>query len=209
MLEELKTLHLRDFGIIIEFLPDDEERATLENNIQIALANGLIDLDDAIDIREVRSLKIANQVLKIAKRNKQEREQEATQANIQAQAQANQQSQQAQAMMEIEKEKQLLEGQKSLKQFEDGLAAAALEREVVKKKELMQFEFDLAVKLEGAKAQPTAKDVFSEGRKDEREVLKETNKKQMHKEKLGASGFESKGNDVINNKIDLGNHGPR
>jgi hypothetical protein len=73
----------------------------------------------------------------------------------------------------------------------------------------MQFEFDLAVQLEAAKSQPTAKDEFSENRKDQREGMKEGNKRQMHKEKLNASGFESKGNDSINKGIDLGSFEPR
>lgn len=209
ILDELRNLHLRDFGILVELMPDDEEKQVLENNIQIALANGLIDLDDAIDIREVRNLKTANQLLKLAKRKKYQREQEANQANIQAQAEANQANQQMAAQMEVVKGQQLEQAKQGTIQLEDQLADKALQREVKAKKELMMFEYELNVKLEAAKAQPNAKDEFLEGRKDQREVLKETNKQQMHKEKIGAKGFESKGNDVINNKIDLGSYEPR
>jgi len=209
ILEELKDLHLRDFGITIELMPDEEERQVLENNIQIALGNQMIDLDDAIDIREVQNSKLANQLLKLSKRKKAEREAEAAQQNMQAQAEANIQTQQAAAQMEIQKAQQLTNGQKDLAAFNDNLAKGSLDREVEKKKELMQFEFDLAVQLEAAKSQPTAKDEFSENRKDQREGMKEGNKRQMHKEKLNASGFESKGNDSINKGIDLGSFEPR
>ena len=209
ILEELRSLHLRDFGILVELMPDEEEKQILENNIQVALANGLIDLDDAIDIREVRNLKTANQVLKLAKRKKWEREQEANQANIQAQAEANQANQQMAANMEIAKGQQLEQAKQGTLQFEDKLSEGSLSREVKAKKELMLFEYELAVKLEGAKAMPSEKDNFLEGRKDNREVMKENNKKQMHKEKIGAKGFESKGNDVINKGIGLGSHDPR
>jgi len=209
ILDELKGLHLRDFGITIELMPDEEERQVLENNIQIALGNQMIDLDDAIDIREVQNSKLANQLLKLSKRKKAEREAEAAQQNMQAQAQANMQTQQAAAQLEVQKSQQITQGQKDLAAFNDNLAKGSLDREVEKKKELMQFEFDLAVQLEAAKSQPTAKDEFSEGRKDQREGLKEGNKRQMHKEKLSASGFESKGNDSINKGIDLGSFEPR
>ena len=86
------TLHMRDFGIYIEMEPDEEEKQMLENNIQTALSAQLIDLDDAIDIRQIQNLKLANQVLKIRRKKKAERDQMLQQQNIQAQAQANAQA---------------------------------------------------------------------------------------------------------------------
>lgn len=209
ILDELRELHLRDFGIIIELTPDAEEKQVLENNIQVALANNLIDLDDAIDIREVRTLKTANQLLKLAKRKKFERDQAASQANIAAQAQANQQNTQMAAQMEMQKEVTKTENEKSLSAFNADLAKAAMDNEVQKKKELMQFEFDLAVKLEAAKGMPTGRDTFIEGKKDQRDLMKEQNKRVMQGEKLGGKKFESKGNDILNGNIDLGSYDPR
>ena len=209
ILDELRDLHLRDFGILIELMPDEEEKQQLENNIQVALANGLIDLDDAIDIREVKNLKTANQLLKLAKRKKFEREQEANQANIEAQAQANAQAQQAAAQMEIAKNAELEKLKRQTINLEASIADNKLHLEVEKKKELMLLEFQLNMQLEQAKGMPTVRDGFIEGRKDEREVLKEANKNRMHKEKLGAKRFESAGNDVVNDRIDLGSHEPR
>ena len=94
ILEEIGDLHLHDFGISITLMPDEEEKAMLENNIQTALSAGLIDLSDAIDIREVRNLKLANQLLKLRRKKKQEKDQLMQQQNMQAQAQANMQAQQ-------------------------------------------------------------------------------------------------------------------
>jgi hypothetical protein len=74
-LSEMSELHLYDFGIFIELEPDEEEKALLENNIQVALSQQLIDLDDAIDVRQVKNLKLANELLKLKKRKKQERDQ--------------------------------------------------------------------------------------------------------------------------------------
>ena len=105
-LKELEELHLCDFGIFIELAPDEEEKQMLENNIQQALAQQLIDLDDAIDLRDVRNVKLANQLLKIKRKKKLERDQKMQQDNIQAQSQANQQAQQAAAQAEMQKAQQ-------------------------------------------------------------------------------------------------------
>lgn len=209
ILDELKDLHLRDFGIHIELMPDEEEKQMLENNIQVALANGLIDLDDAIDIREVKNLKTANQLLKLAKRKKFERDQAANQANIEAQAQANIQNQQAAAQMEVQKGQSLEEAKQGTLKLQDQLDSNKLLREVKAKKELMLYEFNLNKELEEVKTLPTAKEEYLENRKDSRDAMKEKNKRDMHREKLGAKKFESSGNDVINGKIDLGSYEPR
>jgi hypothetical protein len=209
ILEELSSLHLRDFGIQIELAPDEEERAVLENNIQVALSTGLIDLDDAIDVREVRNLKTANRVLKLAKKKKFEREQEAQQANIQAQAQANQQNQQMAAQMEIEKAKQAEAAKQQTLAFQEQIDSRQLALEVKSKKELMKYEFELAVMLQNQTGLPSMKDQYMEDRKDGRESMKEASKQQMQKQKMGGSGFESKGNDSLNRGIGLGSYEPR
>ena len=103
-LDEMKDLHLYDFGIFLELMPDEEEKAMLENNIQMALQQQLIELADAIDLREIKNIKLANQLLKIRRKRKLENDQAMQQQNIQAQAQANQQAQQAAAQMEMQKE---------------------------------------------------------------------------------------------------------
>lgn len=204
ILEELKELHLRDFGIILELEPDEEEKQMLEQNIQIALGNGLIDLDDAIDIREVRNIKTANQLLKIAKRKKAEREQQANQANIEAQAQANAQMQQAQAQTEMQKKQVETQFNMQELQAEDEIAARALARDVKAKKELMRYEADLAIEVQRATAMPTIKDAYMEDRKDSREQAKDQTKQAIAKHK-----FESRGNDTTSNTTGLGNFNPR
>ena len=209
ILDELSKLHLRDFGILIEFAPDEEERQILENNIQVALANNLIDLDDAIDVREVRNLKTANRVLKLAKKKKFEREQEAQQANIQAQAQANQQNQQMAAQMEIEKAQQAEQAKQSTMQFQEAIDRRQLELEVKSKKELMTYEYELNIRLQQATALPSMKDAYMEDRKDNREGFKEQSKQQMQAQKNGQKQFESNGNDSLNRGIGLGSFEPR
>jgi hypothetical protein len=58
-LDEIRDANLHDFGIFIELEPDDEEKAQLEQNIQMALQTQSIDLEDAIDIRNISNLKLS------------------------------------------------------------------------------------------------------------------------------------------------------
>ena len=87
-LDELMTVNLHDFGIFIELEPDEEEKSKLEENIQTALRTQSINLEDAIDIRQVNNLKLANQLLRKKRKEKQEEQQESKMAEIEAQGQA-------------------------------------------------------------------------------------------------------------------------
>ena len=98
------NLNLHDFGIFLDLEPDEEAKAQLEQNIQVALQSGGIDLEDAIDLRQIRNLKLANQMLKQKRRLKAERDQQAAQANIQAQAEANAKSAEQAALAESQKQ---------------------------------------------------------------------------------------------------------
>ena len=82
LLDEIKELHLHDFGIFIELSPDEEEKQMLEQNIQVCLSAGQIDVDDAIDIRSIKNVKIASQILKVRKKRKEELKNKRQQENI-------------------------------------------------------------------------------------------------------------------------------
>ncbi len=200
-LEELKNLHLHDFGIYIEMLPDEEEKAILENNIQVALSKDSIDLDDAIDLREVRNLKLANQLLKLKRKKKMQRDQMMQQQNIQAQAQANAQQQQAAAQMEMEKNNSKMQADMQLEQTKGQLQSQFLQQEIQGKKELMQFEFELNSKLkEQERMINSQNEEMRENRKDQRvDRQAEHQKAMIDQRKQGDSlnNFESSGNDIL------------
>jgi len=198
-LKEMSELHLYDFGIFIELEPDEEEKQLLENNIQTALAQQLIDLDDAIDIREVRNLKLANQLLKIKRRKKQERDQKLQQENMQAQAQANAQAQQAAAQAEIQKNQAKAQTDSQLEQLKGQTKLTHLQEEVRLKKELMAYEFELNQQLRSQERQSTEKvEGMKEQGKDRRENMKQTSKK-----------FESSGNDILGGGMGLNKFNPQ
>jgi len=186
-LDEMQDLHLYDFGIFITLMPDEEEKQMLENNIQTALSAGLIDLDDAIDIREVQNLKLANQLLKIKRKKKQERDQAIQQQNIQAQAQANAQAQQVAAQAEIQKQQAITAQKAELEQLKGQLELQKLEAEVEAKKQLMAEEFNYNIQLKNMEAANTS--------------ALESQKQ--------AESFESGGNDIIGGGFDLGTFEPK
>ena len=206
-LEELKELHLYDFGIFIELLPDDEEKALLENNIQQSLAQQSIDLDDAIDLREIRNIKLANQLLKVKRKRKAERDQQMQQQNIQAQAQANAEQQQAAAQAETQKNQAKTQAEAQLEQTKSQLKTQFLQAEVQAKKELMQFEFELNSQIKSMEREITEQsEAKREDRKDLRVDRQAMHQKQMIDQRSGGDSlknFESSGNDIITGGVDI------
>jgi hypothetical protein len=212
-LNELKELHLYDFGIFLELMPDEEEKAILENNIQMALQQQSIDLEDAIDVREIRNVKLANQVLKIRRKQKQERDQQVQQQNIQAQADANAQAQQVAAQAEVQKNQAIMQSESQLEQLKAQLKSQHLQQEVAHKKELMQFEFELSAKMHDITSlDDMVKEKNKEDRKDERAKIQASQQSEMIEQKKSGTGpkkFESSGNDVLGKDMGLGTFGPR
>jgi hypothetical protein len=169
ILEEISELYLYDFGIFIEISPDEEERAQLEGNIQAALAKENIDLEDAIDIREQRNLKIANQLLKVKRKAKQERDsQNAREMEaMRAQTQAN--SQRLAAEASANKIKMEAEAKMMVKNSEHDGDIRKLHEEAGLKRELMDHEFDLQMQLKGAEDKAAnQKESLKENAKSER-----------------------------------------
>tara|TARA_R110002050_G_scaffold25369_3_gene67686 strand:+ start:1013 stop:3379 length:2367 start_codon:yes stop_codon:yes gene_type:complete len=198
-LKEMSELHLYDFGIFLELEPDDEEKLLLENNIQTALSQQIIDLDDAIDIRDVRNVKLANQLLKIKRKKKQQRDQQIQQQNIQAQASANAEAQQAAAQSEIQKNQAKAQTDIQVEQSKAQAKLMHLKEEVRLKKELMQFEFELNQQVRDIeRLENRGIEKMKEDGKDKRENMKQTSKK-----------FESSGNDILGGGMGLDKFNPQ
>ena len=146
-LKDLKNIHLYDFGIFFDMVPDEKEKEQLEANIQAALQSGSINLEDAIDIRQINNLKLANQMVKLKRKKAAEAAQAANLANIEAQGAANAQASEAAAMAEVNKRQ--AETDTKLK-FEKGKSQFEIERMRVDaqiKRELMQLEFNYNMQL--------------------------------------------------------------
>ena len=213
ILEELTELHLYDFGISIELMPDEEEKAMLENNIQTALSAGLVDLEDAIDIREVRNLKLANQLLKQRRKKKQERDQAMQQENMQAQANMNMQAQQQAAQTEVQKDQALFQTKAQLEQLKGQIDTQKIQVEADAKKQLMELEFQYNMQLKGMEVEAAKSKISStEDRKDDRTKIQATQQSELidqRKNDSAPKNFESSGNDVMGSGMGLGSFGPR
>ena len=200
-LNELSKLNIHDFGIFLELEPDEEEKQLLENNIQVALKSGQIDLEDVIDIREVNNLKLANQMIKKRRKEKAARDQQAQQANIQAQAQANAKAAEQAALAESQKQQVITEQKIQLEKAKSDFEINKFEREAQVKQQLMELEFNYNMQL--AQAQGQAKiqeDKFKEDRKDERTKIQATQQSELidqRKNDLLPKNFESAGNDTL------------
>ncbi len=200
-LQELENLNTHDFGIFLELEPDEEEKQILEQNVQIALKGGQIDLEDAIDIREVKNLKLANQMLKKRRKDKAARDQQAKQANIQAQSQANAELAEKTALVETQKQQVLTEQKLQLEKAKSDFAVQKMEMEARVKKNLMELEFNFNMQLAQAQGQSKVEeDKFKEDRKDQRTKIQATQQSEMidqRKNDLLPKNFESSGNDSL------------
>ncbi len=147
ILNEIKDLYIYDFGIFINIAPDEEERALLEQNIQMALSKGDIYLEDAIDVREIKNIKLANQLLKLKRKSKQEREEKLAMQQQAMQAQQQLQSQQIAAQSSAEKTKLELQGKMQLKQAEIAFEIEKQKNEAMLKSQLMEQEFQYQIRL--------------------------------------------------------------
>ncbi|QDP66425.1 MAG: putative structural protein [Prokaryotic dsDNA virus sp.] len=189
-LKEMSTLHLHDFGIFLELDPDEDEKQLVENNIQAALSRDQIFLEDVIDIRQIKNIKLANQLLKYRRGKKEAMDQMKAERNIAAQSQANAQAAQAAELAKAQAENIKVESKGKLAQLQSQLELAKLEKEAATKRELMQYEFDLNVKL---------KEMELDAKKDMQKAPSNPEPKK---------GFESSGNDVLGG-IDLSRFEPR
>jgi len=214
-LAEMSELHLYDFGVFIELMPDDEQKAMLENNIQMALQQQTIDLEDAIDVREINNVKLANQVLKIRRKRKIESDQLAKQQNMQAQAQANAQQQQAAAQMEVQKQQALSQSTAQLEQLKAQLELQKMQQEIQAKQQLMALEFEFNMRLKGIETEGLKnREKEKEDRKDERTRIQASQQSELIEQRKGnqpAKKFESAGNDILGGRdvTDMSSFTPR
>ena len=179
-LDELANLNIHDFGIFIELEPDEEEKAQLEQNVQIALKTQSIYLEDAIDIREVKNLKLANQLLKFRRKKKQEYDEKVKLENIQAQAKANAQAAEQASLAEMQKQQALAETtlqiEKGKSQFE--MQKMQMQAEIEKQMLELKYGYDMQLKsMEVEIDNKKEKDI--EDRKDQRTRIQASQQSKM------------------------------
>mgnify|MGYP003653512782 FL=1 len=211
MLEDIDELYLRDFGIFIEISPDEEDRARLEQNIQIALSSGDITLEDAIDIREIKNIKLANQVIKIRRAAREKNRQNPEIIRIQMNQQGQMQSQQlagqiAAQKMQMESQLRMQEEQAKMQ-----MEAEKMQMQAELKSQLMAEEFNYNIKLkdievDGLSKREDAKETSKDKRID-RQNTQQSKLIEQRKKDLPPINFESSEDNL--DGFDFGQFGPR
>ena len=194
-LENIADLYIYDFGIFIEISPDEEQRSQLEANIQMALSRGNIDIEDAIDIREIRNIKLANQLLKMKRIKKEQREEK---MNMQKQAIVSEQqlkSQQLAGQVAMQKIEMETNAKVKVKQAEIAFDIERMKQEAMLKAQLMAEEFkynqQLAQIQSGVLSQ---REMKKEEAKDKRVSIQNTQQSKLieqRKNNLPSINFES------------------
>ena len=200
-LDQIENLNIHEFGIFLELEPEEQDKQSLERNIQIALQAGNIMLEDVIDIREISNTKLANQMLKIKNKQRQIAQQQATQANIQAQAQANAQASEQAALVELQKQQALTESKLQLEQGKSQFDIQKMEMEAQIKRQLMEqkFQYDMQLAKIEVEAEKEKEDKI-EDRKDERARIIGTQQSEMISQRQNdelPKNFESAGFDSL------------
>ena len=191
-LKELSELYMHEYGIFIEIDPDQDEKQLVENNIQTALSRDQIELEDVIDIRQIKNIKLANQLLKYRKSKKVQLDQQRAERNIAAQSEANARAAQAAEMAKAQAESIKAESKIKVVQAQTEYETKKLISEADVKKNLMLYEFELNLKL----------------KKMELDAKKEIDLQKPPSNPKPRKGFESSGNDVLGG-IDLSGFEPR
>jgi len=211
-LGEMSELHLYDFGIFIHLQPDEEEKMKLENNIQMALQQKTIDIEDAIDLREIKNIKLANQLLKIRRGKKIEKDQAMQQQNIQAQSQANAQAAQAASQAKVQEQQAITQSKMQLEQMKGQMEVQKMQQEAVLKKELMALEFQYNMQLKGIEVEGLkTREKEKEDRKDQRTKIQASQQSELIEQRKGnrpAKNFESSGNDLMSGGFNIDKFDP-
>jgi len=211
ILNDIRDLYIYDFGIFIEISPDEEQKAQLEANIQMALSKGDINLEDAIDIREIKNIKLANQLLKMKRVKKQDREEKMEMQKQAMVAQQNLKSQQLAGEVAMQKIQMETQSKMQIKQAEVAFEIQKMQKEAEMKSQLMAEEFNYNIKLAqmqtGALMQREDK---KESAKDKRIAIQNTQQSKLinqRKNNLPPMNFES--NEDSMDGFDLAEFSPR
>lgn len=211
ILEDIKDLYLHNFGIFIELAPDEEEKQRLEANIQIALQQQTIDLEDAIDIRMVSNIKLANELLKMKRKRRMEQQQKQKEMEFRMQMQSNIQSQQAAAESKAQLVQMEAQAKIQLRQAEMQFAVQQLQAEADLKRQLMDQEFQYNMQLKGMEAEQLKKrEEDKEKAKDKRidiQASRQSDLINQRKNNLPPMNFES--NEDSLDGFDLDSFEPR
>ena len=189
ILEDVKELHLHDFGIDIELHPDEEEKQILEQNIQQSLGKDQIDLADAIDIRNVKNIKLANMLLKVRRKRKEDDDKKTRQQNIQMQTQSNVQSAQAASQAKMQEIQTANQSEMQMKQAEHQMLMERMKMQAELDMELLKIKVGTQAGIAQVQTEGrTSIETMKEDRKDQRIDQQTENQSKLIQQRQKQSG---------------------
>jgi hypothetical protein len=189
VISSFSELPMYNFGVQVHKEMEDEEKQFLEQNIQVALAQKEIDLEDAMAIRNMKDINQAERLLVVRRKKRMKEIQAQAQQNSQMQAQQAQQASMAASQakqQEMQMEAQLKAQELQLKnqleaQLEEVKHKFRKEIELIKAQATLGFKTDdqeFKEKLE----------VLKEDRKDERVKKQSAEQSKLISQRQGERG---------------------
>jgi hypothetical protein len=202
VLSSFSNLPMYNFGVQVVKEMEDQDRAYLEQNIQMSLQQKEIDIEDAISIRNVKDINQAERLLVVRRKKRMAKQQEIAAQNSQMQAQQAQAAAQAASqakMQEMQMQAQLEAQQMQLKtqlesQLEEVRHQFRKEIEIIKAKATLGFKEDdknFKEKLE----------VLKEDRKDERVKKQAAQQSKLLSQRQGNRGELPEQGDSVDNIV--------
>lgn len=189
VLSSFNDLPMYNFGVQVVKEMEDQDRAYLEQNIQISLQQKELDIEDAIAIRSMKDVNQAERLLVIRRKKRMAAKQQMAQQNSQQQAQIQQASAQATSqakMQELQMEAQL-ESQKMQLQAQLEAQLEEVKHQFRKEIEIIKAQATLGFK-EDDKNFKEKLDVLKEDRKDDRVKKQAVEQSKLMSQRNGQRG---------------------
>lgn len=202
VLSSFENLPMYNFGVHVVKEMEDVEKQYLEQNIQVALAQKELDIEDAIAIRQLKDINQAERLLVVRRNKRIARNQQAAMQNSQVQAQIQQQSAAA-ASQAKQQEMQLgaqLKSQEMQIKAQLEMQMEAVKHEMRKEIELIRAQATLGFRTEEQEFKEKL-EVLKEDRKDERVEKQAAEQSKLISQRQGKREEIEEEPDVINNLL--------
>lgn len=197
VLSSFSDLPMYNFGVYVEKDMEDNDKMYLEQNLQVALAQKEIDLEDAIAVRNIKDVNQAERLLVVRRKKRIAKQQEVAMQNSQMQAQQAQQAAQAasQAKMQEAQMEAQLEAQKIQLKAQAEIQVAQAVHQFKKEIEIIRAQATLGFKEEEKNFKEKL-EVLKENRKDDRIEKEAAQQSKLISQRQGKRGEISEVSDT-------------
>ena len=189
VLSSFRNLAMYNFGVRVVKEMEEAERQYLEQNIQVALAQKEIDLEDAIAVRQLKDINQAERLLIVRRKKRMAQQQQIAMQNSQQQAEIQQQS--AQATSEAKQQEMQLEAQLKAQELQ---LKAQLEAQLEEVKHGFNKEIEMikaeaySTRVNTEKEFKAAIETMKDDRKDERVKKQAVEQSKLISQRQGERG---------------------